>query len=134
MNINDIPYKERVSLEKFIATNFTKLIKEKEFEFIVYNYRGVVKIKNIIPPKNGLYGDYSVTIKVIKLQKEIFVDYVTKKKALKDITSVTSSNVRGVNNRIRYVIEKELQSFSGIFSIDRYRIKAKTVDYKTIKN
>ena len=66
--------------------------------------------------------------------KEIWVDYSTKKKALKDVTSVTSSNVRGVNNRIRYVIEKELQSLSGIFSIDRYRIKAKSVDYKTVKN
>ena len=70
----------------------------------------------------------------IKLQKEIFVDYATKKKALRDVTSVTSSNVRGVNNRIRYVIEKELQSFTGIFSIDRYRIKAKSIDYKTVKN
>lgn len=134
MNINKIPYKERVSLEKFIASNFTSLIKDKEFEFSVYNYRGVVKIKNIIQPKNGLYSDYSVTIKVIKLQKEVWVDYSTKKKAFRDEKSVTSSNVRGVNNRIRYVVEKELQSLSGIFSIDRYRIKAKTIDYKTIKN
>lgn len=134
MNIDNIPYKERVSLEKFIASNFTKLIKDKEFEFSVYNYHGVVKIKNIIPPKNGLYGDYSVTIKVIKLQKEVYVDYATKKKAFKNITSVTSSHVRGVNHSIRYMIEKELQSFSSIFSINSYRIKSTTIDYKTVKN
>jgi hypothetical protein len=122
---------EQDSLNKCIAKHFTKLVKNKEIEFTRFNYRGVVKIKKVNPPKRH-WEDFTVTIKVIKLQKSQY-NYTNRTEHWVDRTSVYSG-VRDVNSGIRGVVEKEIRFLCDIFSLHYWKVKVTTIDYKTIKN
>lgn len=133
--------KANMSLNKAKAAMFTLLAKGRTINVNLGNYTNVtVEVQTIRDPKTDWnYTDFKFNVKVIngvtKIYKRdenmnklkdadgrwILVDY--------EMKSVRRSKVNEYNKDIRRVVERELDTYSPMFSINQYRLKCDKVQW-----
>ena len=133
--------KANMSLNKAKAAMFTKLAKGRTIEVNLGCHTNVtVEVQTIRDPKTDWnYTDFKFNVKVIKGTTQTYKRDENMNR-LKDANGrwilvdqemkfVRRSRVNSFNSSIRRVVERELEKYSPMFSINQYRMKCDKVQW-----